>query len=92
MAQRWMQAKDMLARKHGRTTSKVGIMGDVREDRLVGYVAPKILPDPKPNNARYVRRNTDNHVKQERLRKAYYASLTAAPTTPLIAASRVKIS
>jgi hypothetical protein len=52
--QRWMEAKMQLARRHGRTISKAGLMGDVREDRAIGYVEPKILPEPQPNNARHV--------------------------------------
>ena len=52
--QRWMEAKMQLAKRHGRTVSKAGIMGGVRDDRAVGYVEPKFHPEPKPNNAQYV--------------------------------------
>lgn len=45
--QRWMQAKMMLAAKHGVTVSMAGQIGTVREDRPIGYVEPKILPAPK---------------------------------------------
>jgi hypothetical protein len=44
MAQRWMQAKDMLARKHGVARSGASRpMGDVMDDRL-----PRVYAEPKP--------------------------------------------
>ena len=50
MAQRWMQAKDMLAKKHGRATSGASRpMGDVMDDRL-GRVYAEPKPAPKKRN------------------------------------------
>jgi hypothetical protein len=53
MAQRWMQAKDQLAKKHGKTASGcTRPMGDVMDDRLIGrtYAEPKAPPKRQRRN------------------------------------------
>lgn len=47
MAQRWLQAKEMLAKKNGRVKSGASsALGDVRDDRIMSY--GKIKPAPAP--------------------------------------------
>ena len=48
MAQRWMQSKEQLARKHGRTVSGCDrAMGGVMDDRPIGFVESPIKPKSK---------------------------------------------
>lgn len=55
--QRWMQAKDQLARSHGRTVSGAGRpMGYVSEDRPVGLLKGEPKPPANPRNIECVGR------------------------------------
>lgn len=90
MAQRWMQAKMMLAAKHGRTISKAGQMGDVREDRPIGYVDPTLPPVTKNSKAKDVCRKAKRPLAWGQGRKAKRLAARPVDTTPFAASSRIK--
>lgn len=58
MAQRWMQAKETIAKKNGRVKSGAGrAMGEVFEDRIMTRGKDVILPPPvKPTREQHSRR------------------------------------